>query len=381
MKDIEEHNKGIIVIGGHVQGLGIIRIFGKNKIPTILLDNTKFNLARYSKYCNKFLLYKNLLEKLIKVGKSREFQNWLILPTNDYHVLLLSKNKTILSKYFTVGIDKWSVIKIFYNKKNTYNLAEKLGIDIPKTWFPDSLNTISKFPIKFPCIIKPAVMHEFYSVTKKKVFVCNNKQELVKNYQKASEIIPPEEIIIQDIIPGSSENLYSACFMFSGGESQVQLVARRKRQHPINFGNATTFAETVKNNNLINISEKLLQEVTYDGICEVEYKYDERDGKFKLLEINTRTWKWHSIAIKSETPFLMSYYNRCYGLEKIVKLDFKDACFKHLITDIPVIMKMIFKGIFKRSVSQNVQYATWDKDDYLPAIIEIIILPYLMINR
>ncbi len=49
--------KGVIVLGGHVQGLGIIRIFGKNNISCILLDNTKINIARHSKYCNAFYKY------------------------------------------------------------------------------------------------------------------------------------------------------------------------------------------------------------------------------------------------------------------------------------------------------------------------------------
>jgi len=378
---IDRLERGVIVLGGHVQGLGIIRIFGKNKIPTILLDNTRVNIARHSKYCKEFYLYQNLIDKLIEFGERGIFKNWLILPTNDSHVSELSKNKELLSKHFIVGIDDWSTIEVFYNKKNAYNLAEKLNIDFPQTWFPESLTEISRYPIKFPCIIKPAIMHEFYRITKKKVFVCNNRDELLNNYKKALEVIPPNEVMIQDIVPGSSENLYSACFMYNKDKAHVQLISRRKRQHPVNFGNATTFAETVSKNELIEISEKLLKEVQYDGICEVEYKYDKRDGKFKFLEINTRTWKWHSISIKSDSPFLMSYYNKCYGLEEIIKLEFKDACFKHILTDIPVSIQMILMGIFKRSSCKNIQYGTWDKKDLLPGIFELLILPYLIIKR
>ena len=38
---------GVIVIGGHVQGLGITRIYGKNNIPVVLLDETSANLTRH----------------------------------------------------------------------------------------------------------------------------------------------------------------------------------------------------------------------------------------------------------------------------------------------------------------------------------------------
>ena len=55
---------GVIVLGGHVQGYGIVRIFGENDIPSIVIDENKMNIARHSKYCRKFFQskYKNLLQ-------------------------------------------------------------------------------------------------------------------------------------------------------------------------------------------------------------------------------------------------------------------------------------------------------------------------------
>tara|TARA_Y100001970_G_C14236167_1_gene861923 strand:- start:101 stop:1246 length:1146 start_codon:yes stop_codon:yes gene_type:complete len=381
MNQIENIKKGVIVLGGHVQALGIIRILGNENIPSILLDDSHINIARFSKYCGDFFLYSDLMKKLIELGKLEKYKNWLILPTNDFHVSEISKNKKELLKYFKVGSDDWSNIEKFYNKKNAYKIAKKIGIDIPETWFPKSIDDLPVHSINYPCIIKPAVMHKFYKITKKKVFICNNKQELLNNYKKALKVISSNEILIQDIIPGSSENLYSACFTFDKEKSLVQLVCRRKRQHPVNFGNATTFAETFRDEKLIEISEKLLKEVKYDGICEVEYKFDKRDQRYKFLEINTRTWKWHSISIKSKSPFLISYYNKCYNLEKIVKLNFEDASFKHIITDVPTSFKMILMGIYKKTIIRNVQYATWNKKDILPAIMELLILPYLIFKR
>ncbi len=46
---------GAVVIGGHVQGLGLLRALGIMGIPTYLLDETNQNIARYSKYCNNFI--------------------------------------------------------------------------------------------------------------------------------------------------------------------------------------------------------------------------------------------------------------------------------------------------------------------------------------
>lgn len=382
-KEHKKYNPGVIIIGGHVQGLGIARIFGDQNIPVILLDKTNINLTRHSKFCNSFVKYEpgKLLDKLMNIGTQNKYKNWLLMPTNDLHVEVLSRNKVELSKYFKVSTEDYDVLKYFFNKRLTYKLAEKIGVDIPKTWIADSYDDLIKTDIAYPCIIKPAVMHTFYSQTKKKVFVCNDKSELEENYSRALRIIPNNEIIIQDIIPGTSEHQYSVCFMFDRKKPLVTLSARRARQHPPDFGNATTYAETVTIPEIVEYAVKILTEVKFSGVCEVEFKYDTRDNKFKFLEVNPRTWKWHSMAVKSKSPVLMSLFNNIYGLDPIIKNDQDSATFRHLVTDIPTIIKMRLSKINYPKTKKNVKYAVWDTKDLLPAFYEILYLPYFLIKR
>ena len=42
----------VLVLGGHIQGLGIVRVLGDRGLNIAVLDETSFNLARYSRYCN-----------------------------------------------------------------------------------------------------------------------------------------------------------------------------------------------------------------------------------------------------------------------------------------------------------------------------------------
>lgn len=376
-------NPGVIIIGGHVQGLGIARIYGKSGIPVILLDDTKINLTRHSKYCLRFFKYEKdkLFDKLLELGKAGQYDKWMLIPTNDAVVELLSSNKSQLENYFMVSTDNFKTLMHFYNKRLSYDLAETLNIDIPKTWIADTWEDYAKMDIKFPCIIKPAVMHKFYKQTKKKVFVCNNKAELYQNYLKALEIIPADEVIIQDIIPGNSAQQYSVCFMFDGEKPLVTLTVRRARQHPPDFGNATTYAETVDVPQIVQSSVKLLKKIHFKGVCEVEYKYDERDNRYKLLEVNPRTWKWHSIAEKSESPVLMSLFNFIYNKNLIVCNSQKEAAFRHLATDIPTIINMKIKGISVPKTKKNIKYAVWDKTDLKPALFEILYFPFFIFKR
>ena len=78
--------KGVVVIGGHVQGLGIVRIFGKNGIPSIVFDANRVNLAKHSKYTVKFVQVPQTSDIpgfLIEIGNKFKLKDWLLIPTDD----------------------------------------------------------------------------------------------------------------------------------------------------------------------------------------------------------------------------------------------------------------------------------------------------------
>jgi len=377
-------NKGVIVIGGHVQGLGIIRIFGRNGIPCYLLDSNSINIAKHSKYCSKFIKLdpkKEFISYLMELNSKYNLKDWLLIPTDDNYVRILSQNKKLLESCYHVSVDDWEVIEKCYNKRMTYRITQDLSIDMPKTYFPDNFEEIKKLDIDFPCIIKPAVMHKLYSQIHQKVLVCKNREELIANYEKILHYISPDEVIVQEIIPGDNDHQYSACFFYNRTEPFVSLLARRKRQYPIDFGSCTTFAETVIDNSLLQSAQLILNKIHFWGICEVEFKKDVRDGMYKFLEINPRTWKWHSIANKSNSPFLISLYNSIYFHNPIVKNEWSACVWKDLITDSAVLFKLLLSYKLEKSISQEKEYAVFDSDDLYPFIFEIVYIPYLFANR
>ncbi len=52
-------------------------------------------------------------------------------------------------------------------------------------------------------------MFDFYSKTGRKVFLGRSRTELKAAYEKALQIIPASEIIIQEVIPGDGSNQFS----------------------------------------------------------------------------------------------------------------------------------------------------------------------------
>ena len=71
---------------------------------------------------------------------------------------------------------------------------------------------------------------------------------------------------------------------------------RKLRQRPPRFGECRV-GESVYVEDIINDGEKLLSGLGFFGISQVEFKYDARDGKYKLMEVNPRSWSWISLPI------------------------------------------------------------------------------------
>ena len=380
-----KYQQKIIVFGGHVQALGIVRILGQMGCNVTVCDETKKNIARHSRYCNQFVLVKNqeILLFLSKKSTIERFGGAILFPTNDEHVEILSRNKQELEKHYIVATDVWVTIEKTFHKKHSYKLAKESGLPIAETYFPENLTDLQSISgrISYPCILKPAVMFRFYNVFKKKVFVCNSPEELLENYNRAATKIPSGDIIIQDIIPGGSQHQYSVGCLFDGEEMVCGFMARRLRQHPIDFGNATTFAETVNIPEVMEYAKIILSSIKYKGVCEVEFKWDERDQKFKFLEINARTWKWHSLAQKADVPMLENYVKMLTGQKTYTNLSWKEASWGHYITDFPVLLKLFVKRRYHKPLSQPKMQAVFSWNDLKPGIREILYLPYLIKSR
>jgi predicted ATP-grasp superfamily ATP-dependent carboligase len=347
---------GALVIGGHVQGLGLIRALGMKRIPVYLLDTTNYNISRYSRYCKKFIqlppdIYDssdNFIDFMKKIYEHYKLDKWIIFPTDDLTVAYLSKNKQELSEYFTIWTPEWDCVKYCYDKKLTYKIAESIGIPIPKSYFPEDVSDLSEvdYLFQYPIIIKPAIMHEFYKKTKHKVFVVNSKDDLKEKYLKACSATKPSDIIIQEIIPGGPENLYSFGSFFKNGEAIAYITGQRSRQIPMDFGKASTFVELCEISKIYELAAKLLKAIDYYGLSEVEFKRDPRDGIYKLLEINPRTWKWHTIALLAgiNLPYLL-YCDMIEGKLKISNnKNRRDAKWIDLYTDLYIVIGEMLKG-------------------------------------
>lgn len=382
---------GAVIVGGDFQGLGVIRSLARQKVPTYLLD-WDLCIGRFSRYTKRFMKCPSVTQEtrflnfLLDLAKKEKLNGWLIYPNDDDTVCFLAKHKEQLEEYYRIPTPPWNITRFACEKKATYQLAERLNIAVPKTFYPNSIEELDDLALDFPVIIKPSVKEPFYHTTGKKAIRVDSKRELIERFKVVRHTVGNSEIMVQDFIPGGANRLYSVGSLFKDGGFLGKVVARRTRQHPMDFGHATTYAETVDMPELEEIAKKILSAMNYYGLSEVEFMQDPRDAKYKLLEINARPWGWHTLAIAAgvDLPYLL--YQDMLG-ERVQVDDFqKGVKWIRLTTDIPTAINEIIKGNLRitdylRTFQGRKHFAVLSAKDPLPFIVEVLMIPYLWKKR
>ena len=389
---IPNQTVGAVVLGGDYQGLGIVRSLGAKGVPICVIDD-ELSISRYSRYCTKFVKVPHLRDGRVVVDRLLEYaarlglEGWVLYPTREELVAAISHHRGELRNVFRVPTPAWECVKWAWDKRNTYQLARRLEIPIPATHYPESVDHLAEFDhCAGPFALKPAIKEHFFYATKAKAWRANSHSELRTLYRKASKFTGDGEIMVQELIPGGGTQQFSYCAFFREGRALGKMVVRRRRQHPLEFGRASTYVETIDEPLLEEFSERFLRAIDYYGLVEVEYKLDPRDGQYKLLDVNARTWGYHSLGAKAGVDFSYMLYADQVGQPVSACKGIPGMAWMRMTTDLPASAMALFHReidlkTYLRSLRDCDLDAVFCMSDLAPAIAEVMLIPYLAIKR
>jgi predicted ATP-grasp superfamily ATP-dependent carboligase len=273
-----------------------------------------------------------------------------------------------------------------WDKKNTYEMALRLGIPVPQTWNPRTADELTALHDRLPLAIKPAIKENFFYATGAKAWRANTIEELHHFFTKAAQQIKPEEIMVQEIVPGDGRQQFSYCAFFKDGRAHSSLVARRERQHPREFGRAATYVESIELPLIEELSERFLKAINYYGLVEVEFKQDPRDGKYKLLDVNARAWGFHSIGGPAGVDFPHILYADQTGGSTEPRRGIPGVGWLRAITDMPTVCAELLRGqleftSYLESLRSTRIESVFCLHDPLPSLGELLLLPYLISKK
>jgi len=380
------------VLGGDYQGLGIVRSLGSRGVPVCIVDD-EYSIGRFSRYATRFVKLPSLrdgdttVNSLLELGESLKLHGWVLYPTRDEHVAAFSKCRSELGRVFRVPTPDWESVKWAWDKRNTYRLARELGIPIPRTDCFEHVDQLSLLDdAEPPFAIKPAIKEHFIYATKAKAWCAHSHAELKEMFQRACELLSPDEAMVQEVIPGGGSQQISYCAFFRDGEAVGKMVARRRRQHPLQFGRASTYVETIEAPIVEEFSERFLRAINYYGLVELEYKLDPRDSQYKLLDVNARTWGYHSLGHETGVDFSYMLYADQLGLPVSPCKAEPGVGWVRMTTDIPAALMawlggdLDLKGYLSSLKKCDVE-AVFSRRDPLPGLVELLLIPYLAVKR
>lgn len=298
-----------VVFNSHITGLAVARSLGRRGVPVIALDRDPKGYALASKYVAVAALCPNVLEDeeafiryLLDLGAVLD-RPAVLYPTNDEWVLAVNRHRERLGRYFVIPFSGPDIVEPVLDKARLYGTARDLGIPIPRTWDlarEDHARVAAALP--YPCIVKPTEQRSFYDVYGDKAWRIESPQE----FRAALDRAAGHPLVAQEIVGQGLTDFYSVCsYIGNDGEAHGTFVGRKLEQYPPDFGTGCLVAAEGP----AAIAERgvqILKAFGYRGISEVEFIYDVRDGEHKLLDVNTRVWKWIGLPVAAgvDLPWL-----------------------------------------------------------------------------
>jgi predicted ATP-grasp superfamily ATP-dependent carboligase len=382
---------GAVVIGGDYQGLGIARSLGRLGVDVHVVDDER-SISAVSRYVRRSLRVPSLrdeqeiVDTLLELASSHELAGAVLYPTRDEVVEAIARRRDDLLPVFRVPTPPWETVRWVADKRRTYELARSLGIPTPETSWPGDESALAAHDHRLPVVVKPARKGEFLRQTGAKAWRADTPEELRDLYGRAAGIVPGGEVMLQELVPGGGEHQYAYCAFWKDGRPVASMHARRRRQHPWQFGRASTYVETVDEPELDTHSEKLLRAIDYYGLVEIEYKRDPRSGELALLDVNARTWGYHTLGAAAGIDFAALLYRDQIGETVTGGRGRAGVRWLRLLTDLPtgavdVAAGRIALRQYLASLRSADVEAVFDRRDLRPGLRELTLIPYLLVRR
>ncbi|MFI3265790.1 MAG: hypothetical protein R3Y15_01395 [Rikenellaceae bacterium] len=308
---------GAVIIEGHVQGLSNVRSLGEKGIPVYVIDVCHC-LAQHSRYCKKYLRCPafnspEFIEFLINLALQEKLEGWVLIPSNDHIVENLSRNKDRLMPYFKTIVPEQDILNNIVNKKRLIVIANDCETPTPKTCYPENKHETKL--LTFPVLIKGSYGLSFYKKMHAKAIQADSLDDLDYKLYEVLKLVEPNDIIIQELLPYDKQHgvVSFTCFA-QNGEIKSFWMGKKLREHPIRYGTAT-YSESIYNEDILNQAKPLIMKLKYTGVCEVEFMRDMRDGVYKLIEVNPRTWLWVELARACGVDYAYMIYAHLNNIE------------------------------------------------------------------
>ncbi|HEX9479652.1 MAG TPA: hypothetical protein VGA90_12870 [Methylomirabilota bacterium] len=244
-------------------------------------------------------------------------ESMVLVPTTDNWALAVARLPAPLAARFPASLSSPETLEALIDKGRFAATLERLGVPHPRTVClgldPDRADLpADAFTDAF---LKPCNSWAFRSRFGVKALHFRTPDEAMSRAREAAKA--GLEVMLQEYVPGPPSHHYMVeGFVDRTGRVCARFVRQRLRMFPPDFGDSTYMVSVPLDRvrAAVESLDRLLADVSYRGVFEAEFKYDARDGQFKLLEVNARPWYFIGFAADCGVDFCAMAYRDALGL-------------------------------------------------------------------
>lgn len=264
-------------------------------VPLYNVDPNPWAPASCSRYCRRKFLWdierpvaqeslEYMSEVRRKIGKRS-----ILIPTTDRTARFVAEHAEALAEWFIFPKLTASLANSLSSKREMFYLARENNIPAPDAAFPGSRADVLSFlkRARLPIMLKGIDGQRLWDRTGKKMFIVRSEEELLAIYDVAEDPQNPN-LMLQEYIPGGDDTVW----MFNGyfnarSECLAGFTGKKIRQCPVYTG-STSLGTCLRNQTVEDLTVRFMKAIGYQGIIDIGYRYDARDGQYKVLDANPR---------------------------------------------------------------------------------------------
>jgi D-aspartate ligase len=295
-----------VVFPDNLGAIAATRELGLSGIPVVVAGPRRGPAAR-SRYAN-FLetpdLYESTerwAEALCAWGAAQKTKP-VLFASEDAALLASEKHHDALSRYFLKPHPAPGKILDVVDKRRLYAAAERIGVGVPGS---REITEPSQVKGLKPSgwLVKPSVRYRLNETGGISTFLqaTGATKAIGGDPERAAREVLAAKFpaILQEAVPGPFANLVTiAVSLARDGRVLDWFAACKQYEYPEPFGDGL-IVRIVPDPGLLEPCVRLLRELGYWGICDVEFKKDVRSGEYKILDANPRTWLWLNLGTRS----------------------------------------------------------------------------------
>ncbi|MFE1439901.1 ATP-grasp domain-containing protein [Streptomyces sp. NPDC058739] len=280
----------------HHGSLGVVRTVGRLGVPVHAIVEDRFTPVALSRHLTRGIVWRTtgceepelLADGLLSIGRTIGTR-CVAVPTDDEAAILLAEYAHRLKECFLIPPVPAHLPRLLACKASLHGICAEAGVPSPRSRVPHSRDELvdAGRELGYPLVLKnlapfsrlrtPAVSGTTTAVS------C--ERELLDRFPAAT----PPPVLVQEYIPRQqAEDWITHIYCAADGVPLVLFTGLKLRSWPP-YAGMTARAVALRNPELARLAERLCRRVGYSGPADLDWRYDRRDGQYKLVDFNPRT--------------------------------------------------------------------------------------------